>query len=177
MARVGLVNKEQAAPEIREMFQKMEGNGRPVLNVFKVMAHCPQVGYYFLRLGNSILLKGTVPPTLRELAILRVGHINQAKYEWTHHVAIALRVGVREEQIDALPAWKNSNQFNELERAVLQYTDEVTQNIRVKDGTFAAVRGFLNEEGVVELTTTIGYYGMVCRILEALQVELESPNR
>jgi hypothetical protein len=29
----------------------------------------------------------------------------------------------------------------------------------------------------VELTTTIGYYGMVCRILEALQVEFESPNR
>jgi len=25
----------------------------------------------------------------------------------------------------------------------------------------------------VELTTTIGYYGMVCRILETLQVELE----
>ena len=177
MARVGLVSKEQAAPEIREMFQKMEENGLRVLNIFKVMAHCPQVGYYFLRLGNSILLKGTVPPTLRELAILRVGHINQAKYEWTHHVSIALRVGVREEQIDALPAWKNSNQFNELERAVLQYTDEVTQNIRVKDGTFAAVRSFLNEEGVVELTTTIGYYGMVYRILEALQVELEGPNR
>jgi len=177
MARVGLVSKEQAAPEIREMFQKMEENGLRVLNIFKVMAHCPQVGYYFLRLGNSILLKGTVPPTLRELAILRVGHINQARYEWTHHVRIALRVGVREEQIDALPDWNNSGQFNEQERAVLQYTDEVTRNIRVEDDTFAAVRNFLNEEGMVELTTTIGYYGMVCRILETLQVELESPNQ
>ena len=177
MARVGLLNKEQAAPEIREMFEKMEKNGSRVLNVFKAMAHCPQVGYYFLRLGNSILFKGTVPPNLRELAILRVGHINQAKYEWTHHVSIALRMGVREEQIDALPDWENSGEFNEQERAVLQYTDEVTRDIRVKDDTFAAVRSFLNEEGIVELTTTIGYYGMVCRILEALQIELESPTR
>lgn len=177
MARVGLLNKEQAAPEIREMFEKMEKNGSRVLNVFKAMAHCPQVGYYFLRLGNSILFKGTVPPNLRELAILRVGHINQAKYEWTHHVSIALRMGVREEQIDALPDWENSGKFNEQERAVLQYTDEVTRDIRVKDDTFAAVRSFLNEEGIVELTTTIGYYGMVCRILEALQIELESPTR
>ena len=177
MARVAVLNKEQAAPEIREMFQKMEENGFRVLNVFKVMAHCSQVGLYFLRLGNSILFKGTVPPVLRELAILRVGHINRAKYEWTHHVTIALRLGVREEQIDALPDWENSGKYNEQERAVLQYTDEVTQNIRVKDDTFAAVRSFLNEEGIVELTTTIGYYGMVCRILEALQVELESPNR
>ncbi|MGE5252800.1 MAG: carboxymuconolactone decarboxylase family protein [Planctomycetaceae bacterium] len=177
MARVGLVNKEQAAPEIREMFAKMEEKGGRVLNVFKVMAHCPQVGYHFLRMGNAILFKGTVPPPLRELAILRVGHINGATYEWTHHVRVALRVGVRQGQIDALPDWKNSGQFNEQERAVLQYTDEVTQNIRVRDDTFAAVRGFLNEEGMVEFTTTIGYYGMVCRILEAFQVELESPDQ
>jgi len=177
MARVGLVNKEQAAPEIREMFEKMEEKGSRILNVFKIMAHCPEVGYHFLRLGNSILFKGTVPAALRELAILRVGHINRAPYEWTHHVTIALRVGVREEQIGGLHDWKNSGNFNEQERAVLQYTDEVTQNIRVKDDTFAAVRRFLKEEGIVELTTTIGYYGMVCRILEALQVELESPNQ
>lgn len=177
MARVGLVNKEQATPEIRERFQKMEEKGFRILNVFRVMAHCPQVGYHFLRLGNSILFQGTVPPALRELAILRVGHINQARYEWTHHVPIALRVGVREEQIDSLHDWKNSEKYNERERAVLQYTDEVTRDIRVKDDTFAALREFLNEEGIVELTTTIGYYGMVCRILEALRVELESPNK
>ena len=177
MARVGLLNKEQAAPEIREIFQEMEKKESRVLNVFKVMAHCPQVGYHFLRLGNSILFKGTVPPTLRELAILRVGQINQAKYEWTHHVPVALRMGVRQEQIDALHDWENSGNFNEQERAVLRYTDEVTKNIRVKDDTFAGVRSFLNEEGIVELTTTIGYYGMVCRILEALQIEVESPQR
>jgi alkylhydroperoxidase family enzyme len=70
----------------------------------------------------------------------------------------------------------NSRVFNGQERAVLQYTDEVSRNIRGKDDTFAALRSFLTEEGVVELTTTIGYYGMVCRILDALQIELESPT-
>ncbi len=174
MARVGLLNKEQAAPDVREMFEKMEDKGFPILNLYRVMAHCPQLGRDFLRLGNTILFKGTLPPTLRELAILRVGHINQAKYEWTQHVAIALRAGVKKEQIDTLPDWKNSANFNGQERAVLLYTDEVTQEIRVKDDTFASLQNFLDEEGVVELTATIGYYGMVCRILEALQVDLES---
>ena len=68
--------------------------------------HCPQIGFYFLRLGNSILSKGTVPPPLRELAILRVGDINRANYEWTRHVPIALRVGVGKAQIDALHDWE-----------------------------------------------------------------------
>lgn len=173
MARVSLLSNEQAPPEIREMFQKIEANGFRVINLFRVMAHSPKVGRYFLRLGNSILFKGAVPPNLRELAILRVGQINQAHYEYSQHVPIALRMGVRQEQIDALPDWETSRHFNEQERAVLRYTDEVTKNIRVKDDTFAAVRSFLNEEGMVELTTTIGYYGMVSRILEAFQIELE----
>jgi alkylhydroperoxidase family enzyme len=47
------------------------------------------------------------------------------------------------------------------------------QNIRVSGETFKAVRDFLTEEQVVELTTTIGYYGMVSRILEALEIDLE----
>jgi alkylhydroperoxidase family enzyme len=173
MARVRLLNKDEVSPEFQERFQKMEESGRPVLNLFKVMAHSPQVGYRFLGLGNAILLKGVVPPHLRELAILRVGQINQAIYEWTQHVPIALRVGVRQAQINALPEWEDSPEFDEREKAILRYTDEETKNIRVKDETFATVRAILTEEGVVELTTTIGYYGMVCRILEALQVELE----
>jgi alkylhydroperoxidase family enzyme len=174
MARVSLLSNEQAPPEIREMFQKIEANGFRVINLYRVMAHCPRVGRYFLRLGNSILFKGAVPPNLRELAILRVGNIYQANYEFTQHVPIALRTGVKREQIDALPDWEKSGKFSEQERAILRYTDEVTKNIRVKDDTFAGVRSFLSEEGIVELTTTIGYYGMVSRILEAFQVELES---
>ena len=174
MARVSFLGKEEAAPQVRERFQKMEDNGFRILNLFKVMAHCPEVGVNFLRLGNAILFKGVVPPNLRELAILRVGNIYQAKDEFTQHIPIALRTGLKQEQIDDLSHWESSRKFNQQERSVLRYTDEVTKNIRVKDDTFAAVRSFLSEEGIVELTTTIGYYGMVCRILEALQIELEN---
>jgi alkylhydroperoxidase family enzyme len=173
MARISFLKEESASPELQETFRKMTDKGRKVLNLFKIMAHSPKVGKYFLRLGNAILFKGVVPPNLRELAILRVGNINKATYEWTQHVPIALRVGVRQAQIDALPEWEHSGEFNETEKAILRYTDEETMNIRVKDETFAAVRAKLSEEGIVELTTTIGYYGMVCRILEVFQIELE----
>ena len=59
------------------------------------------------------------------------------------------------------------------ERAVLQNTDEMAEKIRVTDETFAKAKAFLSDQQIVELTTTIGYYGMVSRILETLQVELE----
>ena len=173
MARLSISDEGSASPEFQEMFQQTADRGGRILNISKIMAHSPQVGYQFLRLGNAILFKGIVPATLRELAILRVGHLNRAVYEWTQHVAVALRVGVRQSQIDALPEWELSSEFNDIEKAILRFTDEETMNIRVSDETFAAVHAILNDEGVVELTTTIGYYGMVCRVLEVLQVELE----
>ncbi len=174
MARVSFLSKEQAPPKMKERFQKMEDNGFRVLNLFKVMAHCPEVGINFLRLGNAILSKGALLPKFREVAILRVGNIYQANYEFTQHIRLGLRAGVTKDQIDSLSAWESSGKFNGEEAAILRYTDEVTKNIRVNDDAFAAVRKFLSEEQVVELTTTIGYYGMVCRILESLQVELET---
>lgn len=173
MARVSIPEKEQISDELRATFEKMEAGGGRILNIFKTMAHCPKIGRDFLRLGTSLLLKGRLDARLRELAILRVGHLAKSHYEWTQHVAVALLLGVPEAQIQALPAWQDSNQFDDNERAVLQYTDEVAEQIRVSEETFQNVKSFLTEEQIVELTTAIGYYGMVSRILEALQVELE----
>jgi alkylhydroperoxidase family enzyme len=111
---------------------------------------------------------------LRELAILRVGDLARANYEWTKHVPIALQAGANQGQIDDLPNWTDSSQFNDQEQAVLKYTDEVARNIKASDGTFNKIAEFLSEKEIVELTVTIGYYGMVCRVLETLEIELES---
>ncbi|HAM50688.1 MAG TPA: carboxymuconolactone decarboxylase family protein [Nitrospiraceae bacterium] len=173
MARVSIPEKDQVSNELKDLFQSMEQRGARILNVYKVMAHCPRVGREFLRLGNAILFNGSLPPKLRELAILRVGDLAEATYEWTQHVPLGLTAGLTEEQIKAMHGWKDSPLFSNQERAILQYTDEVAQNIRVSEKTFKGVRDFLTEEQVVELTTTIGYYGMVSRILEALEIELE----
>lgn len=174
MARVPILEKEEITGDLKETFAKMESRGTKILNIFKVMAHCPEVGRDFLKLGNSILLKGRLDPRLRELAILRVGHLAEAVYEWTQHAALASRIGVPQAQIDALPQWHNSDMFDEKEKAVLQYVDEVAENIRVSQETFQELKHFFTDEQVVELSVVIGYYGAVCRVLEALEIELES---
>ena len=173
MARVRFIQKEEADPMVREIFQAIEDSGNEVINLLKALAHSPRICRDWRRLGVTLLLKGKLSPMLRELAILRVGDLAKANYEWTQHVPIALQTGVRQEQIDALSDWVNSEEFSELERTVLQYTDEVSQSFRVSDETFSRIRDILGEQEIVELTVTIGYYGMVCRTLEALQIELE----
>jgi len=158
---------------VRELYQKQEDRGVQIANLFKVMGHCPYIGLNFQRLGNSILRGEELPANLRELAILRVGDLAQAEYEFTKHVPRALQAGVNQTQIDEISNWTASTEFSDEEQAVLRYTDEVARDVKVKDETFGGLRSFLNEHAIVELTTAIGYYGMVCRTLVALQIELE----
>jgi len=49
----------------------------------------------------------------------------------------------------------------------------VAQHIAVKDKTFRALQRHLNKQSIVELTLSIGYWGMVARLLVSLQVEVD----
>ena len=174
MARVGLIEKEQASDKIREVYQKVEDNGARVINLFKALANSPTtILLNVIRLGNAVIGRTELSPKLRELTILRVAKISGSQYEWQQHVAIALEVGASQGQLDAISDWRNSSEFNDEERAVLQYVDEVAKKVSVTDRTFNALKKFLNDQTIVELTVTIGYYGMLARVLVPLQVEVD----
>jgi len=176
MARVRLIDKEQASPEVREIFQKIEDNGARILNLYKVLAHNPKVLLNWLRLGNSVIGRMELPPKLREIATLRVARLTGSEYEWAQHTQVALEVGVSQKQLDAISDWKSSSEFNNEERAVLQYTDEVTQKVKVTDQTFNALKNFFSEQTIVELTITTSYFAMVARLLVPLQVEVDESS-
>ena len=176
MSRVQLVQEDKALPEAKEIYEKLEKHGARVLNLYRVLAHSPEVMRNFMRLANSLFVGVELSPKLRELAILRIARITGSEYEWTQHYLIALEVGVSHEQTEALSGWSDSTCFSDEERAMLQYTDEVAQNVVVKDQTFEALRKHLSERSIVELTLSIGYWGMVARLLVPLQVEIDAQS-
>ncbi len=174
MARVKLLQKEEAQPKAREIYDKIEEGGARVLNLYRALAHNPNVLLNFTRLGNSLLSRAELSPKLRELVILRIARLTGSEYEWAQHYPVALEVGVTREQTEAISHWSDSTKFSDEERAVLQYADEVAQNVEVKDKTFKALRQYLNEQCIVELTASIGYWGMVARFLVPLQIEIDA---
>ncbi|MCL0079892.1 carboxymuconolactone decarboxylase family protein [Dehalococcoidia bacterium] len=176
MARVKLVEKDQAPPEVEDLFQRIEANGAKIINLYRAIALSPPMISSFLKLGNSLLNKAELSPKLRELAILRIAKLAGSEYEWTQHVPIAREVGVSRQQVDDVHQWEDSAGFNDEERAVLQYTDEVALNVRAADETFEALRQYLSERSVVELTMSIGYWGMIARVLVPLEIELEEQS-
>lgn len=173
MARVSFVEKGQGHPLVAQRYRRMESQGQAILNLYKVLGHSPGIGLNWQRLANSVLKGEELSPRLRELAVLRVGDLTQAEYQLSKHRVSGLQAGLRRAQIDCIHTWETSPEFDEEERTVLAYTDEVERDIKVKDETFARLRSFLSEHAIVELTVAIGFYGMVSRFLVALEVEME----
>ncbi|MGC2519104.1 MAG: carboxymuconolactone decarboxylase family protein [Burkholderiales bacterium] len=173
MARVRLIEEGQH-PELAGLIAtiKAERGGR-LLTLYQALLNSPPVAEGWLKLFTAIRQKGTLPGRYRELAILRVGLLNGAEYEYHAHVPFALKDGVAQEQIDALPSWQVSKSFDDRERAVLAYADCMTREIRVPDGVFDEVRRHFDDRELVELTAAIGGYNLVSRFLEAMRIDHE----
>ena len=176
MSRVSLVQKNQASPEVKELFQRIEDNGAKVMNLFRATASSPHVTRNLIKLGNSLMSKTDLSPKLRELTIMRIAKLCDCEYEWAQHTPVAVHSGVSQTQLDVIGSWKESNDFTDEERAVLQYVDEVAQNVKVADKTFEALRQHLSERKIVELNLAIGWWGMLARLLVPLEVEVDEQS-
>ena len=173
MARVRLNETRDLPEEHRWLFERLEAQG-PILNIFRAMSHSPVALRRFMKFGNYFLAEGKLDPKLRELAILRAGYLCRAPYEFSQHVSFGRRTGLSDSQIRGV-AEPSVALFDPRQMAVLAYAGELTAESRVSDATFAAVAAFLNTEEIVELTMVTGYYNMVSRILNALQVDIDPP--
>lgn len=176
MARIQLIQHNQAQPDAREIYDRIEKNGARIINLYKSLAHNPRVLRNHLQLGNTLLSKTKLSPKLREMVILRIAKLTGSEYEWAQHYPVALETGVSEAQTSEISSWQDSTLFNDEERAVLRYTDEVSQQVKVADDTFTILKQYLDEQCILELTVAIGYWGMVARILVPLQVDMDAQS-
>src|SRR5262249_20225833 len=123
----------------------------------------------------SILAQQQLSAKLRELAILRVATLSQARYEWVQHVPIAKAAGANDAQVAAIEAGQiTPNCFDGGRQVVLQFTDELVRDVRVSDHTFESLKQQFPPREVVELTLAVGFYMLVARVLETTAVDLEA---
>jgi alkylhydroperoxidase family enzyme len=176
MARVAYFD-EKKHPELAPLVEKIKAErGGKLLNLYRILLHSPPLVEGWLKLFTAIRQQCKLHGHYRELAIMRVAVVNGADYEFRAHVPFALKGGMTQAQIDALPKWEASGLFDDKERAVLGYTDSMTREIHVPDAIFAPLKKHFDEQELVELTATIAGYNLVSRFLEAMQVDHDRPK-
>ena len=158
------------------MFERMEQNG-DILNIFRAMSHSPEALRRFMKFGQYFLVRRqarpetaragdparglALPVAVRVLAarLLRPPHRPHRRPDPRH------------------PRARRGSVLRANELAVLHFATEMTSDAKVSDATFAAVRGFLVEEEIVELTMVTAFYNLVSRVLNTLQVDVDAPAR
>lgn len=175
MTRIPYADLDEAPQKVRDFFDKMRANtdGAEIMNIFKMASHSGASIREFIRLGNRLLMKAHLDDRYRELAILRIAQLLGARYEWGQHVPIAIGVGISREQIKGIGNWRGSSLFDEKDKTVLRYTEEIVKDSRPADETFEAASKFLDNTSLVELTISIGYWSMVGKFLKTFGVDVE----
>lgn len=150
--------------ELRE-----EVTARGSLNVFRMLMHSPALAPGVLALGDAVLGRNSLPDPLRELAIVRVGHVYRAAYEVHHHENIARLVGLGEEAI-AAAATGSSENLSAAEAAVLSATDRLLARHSLDDAERKELLAFLTVNQLADLVITVGFYQLICDFLNTFEV-------
>jgi alkylhydroperoxidase family enzyme len=173
-------NDQAGPPELLEAIRARRPNGK-LLNLDRMLLHSPNYATAWNTMFGTIRNKLSLDARLRETAIMAIGVLNKADYEWIQHEGEYLKTGGTKDQLAAMKndirgAEKNNRLFTEPERAVLALTREMTKNVAVSDATMKRVRSLLDDEKLVELIGTISGYNMVSRFAVATGLEKESSN-
>ena len=81
------------------------------------------------------------------------------------------RLGVSDDKINTLADYANSDLYSETERLALEFADAITiTGCEVSDELFARLRGFFDEDALVELTATIAWENASSKFNRALRV-------
>lgn len=154
-------------------------NPRDAGNALSTLANHPALAKAFLRFNVHLLYSSTLPPRVRELAILRVAHRRDCAYEWTHHVALAKEAGLGDDEIAAVrrAGDGNAGDLDAFERAVLAGVDELDEKSQLSDETWAALGERLDDRQRMDFVFTVGCYTLLAMAFNTFGIELEEVER
>ena len=143
----------------------LRGQRGSVDGPFNVFLRSPELGNLLQRVGEHVRFRNSLPPNLKELAILLTAQWWQSQFEWFAHRPLALAAGLRLDVIDAIHGGERPATMTTEEATVYDFSTELRESRRVTDATFTTAVALFGEQGVMDLIATLGYYDVVSMAL------------
>jgi len=171
MTRISVVQDSSAGPLARLLRHVSRRKlGRDVDSV-GVYAHSPALLLGYGMFEQATAAQRTVPERLKALAELKAAALVNCEFCADIGSALARKAGVSETQLLALPGYRDSDSFDDLERLVLDYACAMTRTpVEVSDELFARMREHFDDRQLMELTNVIALENMRARFNHALDM-------
>ena len=177
MSRISRLDRDEVSPDIGALYDTVFAQRGNVPNMFRTMAHRPEIFATMQSHFAAVLNTGTVPTKLKELIIVRTSQVNQTPYCLASHTRLARSLGWSEDQLAHLAEWPERDDFTPAEKAAIRLAETVTRDAHsLSDEQFAELRTHYSEGEIVELLCAIGLFNYFNRFNDALQMEPTKPG-
>ena len=174
MARVPYVAREELDTDGQAIYDRIrEDRGAADVGLqFRALLHSPQAAGYLTSMGATLRFQSSMSDDLKELAIILVAREWDSGIEWTGHAVAAANAGVSDEAIEGIRTWNAPDCLEGQQAAIARFVQQMIREKDVSDDNFEAVRAFLGDRGVVDLTMTVAYYSALALAQIALRPEM-----
>ena len=143
----------------------INGPRKAIFGPFVPLLQTPVLLEHVGKAGETLRFQSTLPNHVRELVICIVARETGNQFEWQTHAPIAIQAGVPEIAIDGLGAGRRPRGLESEQAFVVDFVKELMSRHGICDQTYIEAVSHFGEAGVVELTALVGYFVMVCWIM------------
>ncbi len=143
----------------------INGPRKAIFGPFVPLLQVPALMEHIGKTGETLRFYGSLKDAIRELAICVVSRETGNQFEWQTHAPLAVKAGVKEEAIASLGAGRRPRDLPGDQACAVDFAHELMLRQGVSDATYAEAVAHFGEPGTVELTALIGYFTMVCWVM------------
>jgi 4-carboxymuconolactone decarboxylase len=156
-------------------FRSKTDDGR-LIGPFNPALYSPEISIAFLAWQATEEKHTSLDARTRQVVILAVGAVWKTDYELYAHAAVARKAGLSERAISQLSAGELADDLNDAERIAQKYATQLTASRRIDDDLFALAKEMFGAKGVMDITSLIGAYQVVCGTLNGFAIPSPDPS-
>jgi len=193
MTRVALCGVEDPSHEVQELYHAVrqvsdsvsrdaDRQLRKVDNklpqMWRALAHSPPIGHWIVRDSKAFFTETswtTDNPRLRQIVVLTLAKRLNSEVVFRWHAELAESLGVPQEKIaillDSVERAKTSSAFEQAERLLISFADEIVTTWQVRDEIFRDVLQRYGTKSAIEISAFLAFYVSVISLCNVLGVE------
>jgi alkylhydroperoxidase family enzyme len=109
----------------------------------------------------------------REILILRTGWLCRSGYEWNAHVHLGAKAGLSEQELEQIKQGSASPYWRGEEAALCRAAEELCADQFISDESWALLRSHFDEQQCMDTIFVVGFYVLVCMLLNSCGVQLD----
>ena len=164
-------------PILQDMFDKRRALGGAIINLTLTTGHAPKFTRASAAMAFAIRFETSTPRRLIELVIFRTAQIVGSDYELNQHTPLMKMCRYSNEQIAEVSDWRRSMLFDDKQRALLGYVEQMANGGNVDDPTFAEFSRLFTPQQIIEISYTVGTYYSTGLLTKALKIQVENDGR